>query len=493
VISNGIKVLLVYVNSPMDNLIPIGISLLSSFLKNSGHEVKLFDTTFYKTTIETGDDVRVKTLQVKYTNLSKLGINFKNSNLIEDFRILIEEYKPDLIGLSCVEPTIQLALFLLNSIKDKKIPKILGGIGVMFLADEIIHEDSVDMVCIGEGEYAITELANAIRDNIDYSNIKNLWIKKDDIIKKNDINQLVDINNLPFQDWSIYQKERFFKPMGGKIRVTGAFELVRGCPRMCSYCCNYGINKFYKKKYVRQKNIDRIIDEIQYMKDKYSIEYVYFYAENFLLTIKDDDFNKFIASYEKIKMPFWIETEPESITENRLSKLKMIGCEGISVGIEHGNEKFRKKILNRYITNEKLIKAFTIAKKYGIRISANNIIGFPTETRELIFETIELNRKLNADNIIVNLFVPYRGTKLRELSIKKGYLNKNDRGWDYRFSAALDQPQLKKEELLGLHRTFVLYTTLPKKKWDLIKMAEKFDENGNRIHHKLSMEYLSLK
>lgn len=52
------KFLLVYVNSFMDNLIPIGTSILSACLKKEGHEVALFDTTFYRTKDKTGDEVR---------------------------------------------------------------------------------------------------------------------------------------------------------------------------------------------------------------------------------------------------------------------------------------------------------------------------------------------------------------------------------------------------------------------------------------------------
>ena len=48
----------------MDNLIPIGVSLLSACLKQVSHETKLFDTTFYNTGEEPGESYREKNLQV---------------------------------------------------------------------------------------------------------------------------------------------------------------------------------------------------------------------------------------------------------------------------------------------------------------------------------------------------------------------------------------------------------------------------------------------
>jgi len=139
------KILLVYVNSFMDNLIPIGISLLSACLKKGGHETKLFDTTFYRTREKTGDEARVETLQIKETNLEEFGIKEKQTEILEDFKKTIQEFKPNLIVISCVEITYLIALKLLKSIKDLKIPKIMGGIHTTMSPEDVIKEDVLDM------------------------------------------------------------------------------------------------------------------------------------------------------------------------------------------------------------------------------------------------------------------------------------------------------------------------------------------------------------
>ena len=111
------KVLLTYINSYMDNLIPIGVSVLSACLKKAGHKTKLFDTTFYKTSEKTGDEARVETLQVLPTDLSKFGIHKKNTNMAEDFKRAIREFNPEIIGFSAVESTYHITLDLLKEIK----------------------------------------------------------------------------------------------------------------------------------------------------------------------------------------------------------------------------------------------------------------------------------------------------------------------------------------------------------------------------------------
>ena len=474
----------------MDNLIPLGISLLSACLKNAGHETKLFDTTFYKTKEISGDDARVNTLQVKKTNLEDFGIHERKTNMIEDFREMIDEFKPQLIAVSAVEPTYYVASKLLKGIMDIDIPKIMGGPLMTFAAEDIINEDFIDMICVGEAEEAIVDLVDAIESKKDYSNIVNLWVKKNDDVIKNPVRPLINLDKLPPQDWSVYEKERFFKPMGGKVNITGNFELSRGCNNRCAYCVNDAFQKIYDSKgqFLRYKPIKHFMDELREKINKYNLGYVYIVAENFL-SMPKEMFDEFIKGYEEFKVPFWVNTRVETITEEKIKRLEEVNCVSMSVGIEQGNEEFRKNMLNRFMKNDTLRKAFEILHKFKIRVSANNIIGFPDETRELIFDTINLNRELKPDSIIVNIFNPYRGTKLYKIAVEKGYYEERSLAGDNRSDSLLNMPQLTPEQLKGLHRTFILYVRLPKEMWPEIEKAEKFDDEGNKTFQKLKEIY----
>ena len=161
----------------------------------------------------------------------------------------------------------------------------------------------------------------------------------------------------------------------------------------------------------------------------------------------------------------------------------------MSFGLECGNEEFRAKVLLRPLKNETLIKKFEIIAEAGIPFSINNIIGFPTETRDLIFETIELNRQISAyDAMTVSCFVPYHGTVLRELSVEQGLIDKESIVCDLHHST-LKMPQLPAGELDGLLRTFPLYVHFDKSMWTEIKRAETFDEEGAEIFKRLSEKY----
>ncbi|MFA5142287.1 MAG: 2-aminoethylphosphonate--pyruvate transaminase [Candidatus Woesearchaeota archaeon] len=484
------KVLLIHANSTLDTLIPPNLSIISAVLKQAGITVKLFDTTFYKTRAFTGDDARVRTLQVKETNFEDLGITLNTTDMYDDFIKMVKEYNPDLIGLSAVELTYSFGLKLLKRLRFENIrtPTIVGGIHATLSSEEVLNEKCVDYVCIAEGEFALKELCEALRDNKDDSNIMNIWVKKNGSIIKNPIRPPVSLEDLPFQDWDIFDKRRLYKPMGGKIRKTGCFELNRGCPYSCTYCCNEFFHKMYNYKHYRERSVRKFIDEVKLMKEKYGLEYIYVSAESFLST-NEVRFGEFIKLWkEEINLPFWVETRPESVTEERVKLLEQAGCASISVGVESGSPEIRKT-LNRHMTNQQVIDAFKALKKTNLRVGANSILGFPGETREQVFETIELNRQINVDNCMIHVFNPYRGTKLFDICVEKGYISKDTLGGDYRADAMLEMPQLSKEEIMGLQRTFSLYVKFPKERWPEIKIAERFDEVGNMKFEELKKEF----
>src|SRR5438105_15882515 len=99
------RVLLVYPNYSMVNLLPTNIGILTACLRQNGFQVELFDTTFYKTSEKSLDEMRVEFLQVRKFNLSDFGVRAKETNYLEDFRKKVETFKPHLIGVTAVEDT----------------------------------------------------------------------------------------------------------------------------------------------------------------------------------------------------------------------------------------------------------------------------------------------------------------------------------------------------------------------------------------------------
>lgn len=473
----------------MATLVPIHLSLLSAFLKSKSFQVDLFDTTYYRTEEMNFEQKKVELLQIKPFSLADRGVELKKSDIYGDLIKKVSNFKPDLIGITIVEDTYSLALSLLDSIKDFDIPVIAGGVFVTFSPEEVISNETVDMICVGEGEEALAELCAKMSRGEDYTAIKNLWVKKDGKTVKNSLRPLIDVNMLPFIDYDIFGKDRLYRPMFGRVFTMAHVEIDRGCPYNCTYCEASHLRKLFQENgcgiYYRKKSIERVMAEIRHIAKKYSPDYINFNSETFLAK-PVTELKEFAGRYKEINLPFWCQTRPETVTEEKIKILKEMNCESIQFGIEHGNEEFRSRMLSRPCPNKKILEALKIVERYAIPYTVNNIIGFPEETRELIFDTIDINRKINPRTMNCYLFTPYKGTQLHRYCIEKGYLNKGDKVHQLLDSVRLNMKSITYEELKGLQRTFPLYAKFPKSEWARIKIAERFDEEGNMVYHELS-------
>ena len=154
-------------------------------------------------------------------------------------------------------------------------------------------------------------------------------------------------------------------------------------------------------------------------------------------------------------------------------------------------KQFRRDVLHRRVTNEKIIEGLGIVNEIGIPFSVNNMIGFPGETYELAFETIELNRKIYADDRNAYPFSPFHGVPLRKECDRLGYTKYEDIVESMVASGSiLDMPQFSKESVEGLCKTFNLYVSFPKSRWPEIKLAEKNTPEGQEIFEVLKEEFV---
>ena len=174
------------------------------------------------------------------------------------------------------------------------------------------------------------------QDNYKIDNIKNFWIKKKDgTIIKNKLGPLVNVNELPYPDYSLFEPERFYRPMQGKVLKILPMELHRGCPYTCAFCEDPSQNLLYKsrgiaKTYHRSKSPKRVIDELHHLINTYGASYIYFNAETFF-AMPNRDFIELADLYSKeIKLPFWLQTRPETITEERIRLLKKMNVSNIN-------------------------------------------------------------------------------------------------------------------------------------------------------------------
>ena len=490
------RVLMVYPNSYSGTLVPPALALFSALLKREDIRVELFDTTNYQLENESVNSEKNQMVNLNVRPF-ETGLQKRPDNVYGNFRKQIEFFGPDLILVTATENMFPLAINLLKYANDLKVPVILGGVFATFAPELCMRRKEIDMLCIGEGEYTLIDLCYRMRNGKDYSDVPGLWVRmKDDNIKRNSLGPLVNMDENPLPDFSIFENSRLYRPMAGEIYRMFPIETHRGCPYACRFCNSPAQNLLYgpitKHVFFRKKSFTEIRKELLYCRDVWEARYFFFWADTFLAW-SEKEFDEFCEIYKDIQVPFYCQTRPETITERRIKKLKEAGVHRMGFGIEHGNEEFRREIIGRTHTNKLVINRMKIIDDYDIRYSINNIIGFPDETRDLVFDTIELNRFLASDTMTCSVFMPYSGTKLREIAIAKGYLDSDAicpaSGFEDTI-LKMPSPYLSGDQIKTLRRVFAMYVKFPKERWPEIAEAEALTPEGNMIWEKLRKEFI---
>lgn len=334
----------------------------------------------------------------------------------EDVLGEIQEYQPDVVAYSGSTGEHKYYINFNQLVKDRfpGIFTIMGGPHATFYP-ETIKESTLDALCIGEGDEAFTELLSALESGGDISHIRNIGTSD---CPNTELRPLYhDLDKLPFPD-----RELFYDKTEMADWPLKSFMASRGCPYSCTYCFNHVFRKLYNGDgpIVRRHSVDYVIEEIKRVKSRYRLDCVKFYDDIFTYKV-DDWLEDFARKYRReINLPFHCLTRADLMTDDMARVLKEAGCFSISMSIEAGNPRFRNQILKRNMTDEQIINAFHICRKYGINTFSNNILGLPYATIENEIETIELNIKARASFVEFPIFHPYPHTELGDYSIDQG-------------------------------------------------------------------------
>jgi len=336
----------------------------------------------------------------------------------------IIDYDPQVVAFSSTthsqKKDLELARLLKDANEDFHI--IMGGPHPTFYPQVIEENEQLDSICVGEGEYALLELVENIENKSKYRSIRNLHIRENGKIYKNGVRDYVkDLDEWPIFDYGLY----FDKYSSMAEAPTKMFMAAKGCPFPCSYCFNAKLLDMYKGKgpYVRSKSPDRIIEEIQRVRSEFPLKWVKFDDDTF--GMNRSWLLEFAEKYKKlIGLPFLCNLRANMVDEELVKILKDAGVDRIDFGVECGNEKFRKDVLKRNISNEHIIKTGDLLKKYKIRFHTGSIVGFPGETVEQAFETVYLNRRIRPNLAACSVLQPYPGTAIYDYALKHNYLKK---------------------------------------------------------------------
>ncbi len=382
------KIMIIYPNLNAEEGFNHGVACLSGALKAAGHDVRLINLNEHLYTVPSLDQITQ----------------------------MVREYNPGLIAFSVQTMQYPYARQISQAIKKAlpDLPQIAGGVHATLCLSELVAEGYWDLIGFGECDQTFPELVNRLQAGQNIDDLNNLAIKQPDgSYKVNPLAAYPKLTDLPPEDYEIFDLDHLLPRKNGWMSLLTS----RGCPYRCSYCFNYELSGLYaqqghpRRDYLRRYPVDRVIREITQLKNAHSaIEMIIF--DDDLFTLDSEWVVQFAQAYNdaKLTIPFVVNAHVQSLNETCASALAQTPCKIVKFGVESGSDSLRRNFLKRYMTNDQIADAFALCRRHNLHSSAFLMVGMPGETREQMFETIDLMVRVRPGRMRWSLFYPFPGT-----------------------------------------------------------------------------------
>lgn len=337
----------------------------------------------------------------------------------KDFMRLVRRVKPDMVAISIMSISDESGRKIIGKIKkyNQKIFVFVGGSHPTHYP-RFVQASQADAICVGEGDGAFVDLLNALEKEKSIVKIANVHTKS----AKNAPRRLVeDLDSLPFADRDlIYQNS----PLG-QMKLK-SFMATRGCPYSCAYCFNNAYKELYHRKgrILRRRSVESLMEEIERVRAEYPLEMIRFGDDNFVEGMTDW-FEEFVSQYSRrIKLPFYCLIRPNVVTSRLAKALKKAGCVSVATSIETGNEKVRREVLSRIVSDKQIINGCRALVDNGIKTYTNIMVGLPETTLEDELKSLKLAFKSRTTCAAFTIFTPFPGTQLHQYCLMKNWIPK---------------------------------------------------------------------
>ncbi len=384
----------------------IGLAYIAAYIKRQGYEVTIVDAI--------GEALNQYWELDHYPGYIGHGLQFKE---------IIERIPShtDVIGFSTMfsgEWPIQRDL--INEVRTEFPTQtfVAGGEHITALTEYSLRDCPALDVCVrGEGEHSFYELLECLSGDGDFKRVMGIGYLDEDnnYILNHHQARIGDVDQIPWPFWPDGYLEKFWtagKSYGVCSERDMPLMVSRGCPFQCTFCSSPNMwTTLYKLR-----DPDDVIAEIKSYKERYDITSLQLYDLT-AITKKSwtIEFCKQLIQ-NKINLNWSLPsgTRSEALDRDTLSLLKQTGCKYLAYAPESGSTTTLSKIKKK-IKLSKLTESALEAKRQGLVLRTNLIIGFPHETRRDVLTTIKYGLKLafcGVDEVNINIFSPYPGTEI---------------------------------------------------------------------------------
>ncbi|MFH1859512.1 MAG: radical SAM protein [bacterium] len=390
---------------------PLELTYIAAILKAHGFEgVAIFDADV----VNRGNDIDFSDEYQRLLMYTQ-GLNDENHPAWVEMRAVLDRCKPDIACITASVTRFGSVIKTAELIK-KYYPDcvvVVEGQYPTLRPDDPFKCEYIDMAIRGESETVFLKLVCSLRDGLELSGISGLSYRQDGkIIHNPDKAILADINILPAREALMNINAYTGEDMG--MMVTG-----RGCPFRCAFCALVWNGRLSNQSSVRHRNIDSVIEEIRFLRDRFGTTQFIFYDNSFGV-----GYERTVELCERIireglNINWSCATRVNLIDEKMLKLMKQAGCNLIKVGIESGSERVME-IIQKGISVKQIREAGRILNKSGIFWGGYFMMGMPIETEADMEATHTLMKEINPPHAGIFLYTPYPSTRLFELGVEAG-------------------------------------------------------------------------
>ncbi|MFF2193932.1 B12-binding domain-containing radical SAM protein [Streptomyces sp. NPDC058157] len=351
------------VNSPF--FVPLGLLCIASPLRTHGHPTVVVDLEYEHRigAFEPGDD----------DWLSRTCA-----------RLLAAD--PDVLGLTCLADTLPACLLIGREVKRLRpgVTVVLGGPGTFGVFPDALPRfaDCVDYVCRGEGELAITALADALADGSDPSAVRGFWSCDDGRAVSCGPQPTTNLNLVPMPAYDAV-------PMGDYIRLSTPHIFDVHIGSGCTYSCKFCMTSTFWDRDFRIKDPAVILDELRFLHRTHGVTQFNFLHDNFAnKRTYLDEFVSYFAEHNDM-FEWGCAVRPDNVNPSLLRRMADAGCFNIFCGTDAGSEKILKSMLKMPST-KRTYEFFRSAQEVGIQFETNTIVGYPDESAEDLEKSLEV-------------------------------------------------------------------------------------------------------
>jgi radical SAM superfamily enzyme YgiQ (UPF0313 family) len=350
--------------------------------------------------------------------------NWEKKDVVTD----VKKFKPDLIVMDSSFPSLNNDIAVGEELK-KEYPNsinVLVGPPTSQFPETILKSKGIDIVARWEYDFTLKELAQVIEKGKSLNGVAGISYKKNGKIIHNpdrEFSSSEDLDAIPFVS-KVYKEHLDIKDyfLGSSLYPEVQIFTGRGCPAMCTFCS--WTQTLTGRKY-RFRSIENVIEELRWIQDNLpEVKEVFFEDDTF--TIDKKRVASFADEYKKEGLDIvWACNARANLDYDTMKKMKDANCRLLIVGYESGSDEMLKR-MKKGITVKQILEFSKNARKAGLLVHGDFVIGLPGETKETIEKTKNIINETKPDILQVSVASPFPGTEFYEWCRKGGYLLTED-------------------------------------------------------------------